>query len=98
MNDTLIDEAIVFLVDRGVVIPNRDAALELANDTAIDECITKMEDSIGGFHSFDGDDCCEDCSGWNGKSHRCECGNRRMYWEAGWDCTFKNMYVFPTAY
>ncbi len=22
-----------------------------------------------------------DCDGWDGKSHRCDCGNRRMYWD-----------------
>jgi chromosome segregation ATPase len=33
-----------------------------------------------GYISFDGDDYCEDCPGWDGFSHRCECGNRRMDW------------------
>ncbi len=23
---------------------------------------------------------CENCEGWDGRSHRCECGNRRMRW------------------
>lgn len=37
-----------------------------------------------GFVEFRGDDYCEDeCRGWDGESHRCECGNRRMDWE--WD-------------
>jgi chromosome segregation ATPase len=33
-----------------------------------------------GYISFDGDDNCDDCPGWDGFSHRCECGNRRMDW------------------
>jgi len=33
-----------------------------------------------GYISFHGDDNCEDCPGWDGFSHRCECGNRRMEW------------------
>ena len=24
---------------------------------------------------------CDDCEGWNGADNRCECGNRRVYWE-----------------
>lgn len=37
----------------------------------------------GGFTSFDGDEYCEDCAGWDGVSHRCDCGNRRVSW-ADW--------------
>lgn len=95
--EVLQDDAIEFLVKRGVVIPNRDAAVDLATDIAIEECITESK-SHGDMISFDGDEYCEECAGWDGESRRCECGNRRVYWEAGWDVTFKNMYVFPSVY
>lgn len=29
---------------------------------------------------FDGQNC-DECPGWDGLSRRCECGNRRVYWE-----------------
>ena len=38
--------------------------------------------------NFDGMNCNDykedhevDCDGWDGVSRRCECGNRRVYWE-----------------
>jgi hypothetical protein len=34
----------------------------------------------GGFVSFDGDEFCEGCRGWDGMSRRCDCGNRRVEW------------------
>ena len=44
----------------------------------------------GGYISFVGHNCNdwkdeeeEECPGWDGVSHRCECGNRRVYWD--WD-------------
>lgn len=31
---------------------------------------------------FDGNEYCSDeCRGWDGKSYRCDCGNRRVYWD-----------------
>jgi hypothetical protein len=33
------------------------------------------------YYSFDGDEWCEGCSGWDGESIRCDCGSRRVYWE-----------------
>jgi hypothetical protein len=34
----------------------------------------------GGYLPVYGNMWCEDCAGWDGESHRCECGNRRMCW------------------
>lgn len=40
-----------------------------------------------GYIDFDGQNCGdyrEDgfyCAGWDGSSRRCDCGNRRVYWE-----------------
>lgn len=39
-----------------------------------------------GYVNFDGQNC-DDwsdesfCAGWDGESRRCDCGNRRVYWE-----------------
>ena len=34
------------------------------------------------FISFCGQDGCSDeCEGWDGESRRCQCGNRRVYWD-----------------
>jgi len=30
---------------------------------------------------FDGKDCTRPCRGWDGESRRCDCGNRRVYWD-----------------
>jgi len=49
----------------------------------------------GGFHSFCGDDSCENCEGWDGSSHRCECGNRRVSWDSDGD--FTNMIIYGNA-
>ena len=35
------------------------------------------------FIDFDGQNCSGPCSGWDGESNRCECGNRRVDWS--WD-------------
>lgn len=35
----------------------------------------------GGYTEFDGSEYCEDCSGWDGISRRCQCDNRRVDWE-----------------
>jgi len=31
------------------------------------------------YIDFDGNNC-DDCVGWDGRSRRCECGNRRVSW------------------
>ena len=43
------------------------------------------------FWEFDGSDDCEDCSGWDGKDNRCNCGNRRVSWVLS-DC---KTFVYP---
>lgn len=27
---------------------------------------------------------CDECGSWDGRDRRCECGNRRCYWETTW--------------
>lgn len=52
--------------------------------------------------SFEGQNCNdfqdeEVCSGWDGLSHRCECGNRRVYWETYGDPE-TGFHAFALAY
>lgn len=54
---------------------------ELAEIAAIEE--SKMMDSKSITVYFDGMNCeevGENCSGWDGVSRRCGCGNRRVTW------------------
>jgi hypothetical protein len=48
--------------------------------------IEKAKASIDGHIGFEGFNCRDignDCKGWDGKSRRCDCGNRRVSWV--WD-------------
>lgn len=49
------------------------------------ENATKEAENSGDCIAFDDDGCDDFCSGWDGKSYRCSCGNRRLYW-----ATFQN--------
>lgn len=57
----------------------------------IDEVVKNLN---GGFVDFEGHNCEGPCAGWDGKSRRCECGNRRVLWQLGWD----NSFVYAEAF
>lgn len=60
-------------------------------------CAERVESiKAHGFTSFHGDDYCEDCSGWDGESRRCDCGNRRVSWS--YDGGIDNMYIYGEAW
>jgi hypothetical protein len=52
---------------------------------------------------FDGQNCADswdegaNCMGWDGESHRCDCGNRRVYWETSRNSEGK-FYAYAMAY
>ena len=46
-----------------------------------EQIIAEAMPAAGEFIGFEGMNCDDPCAGWDGKSHRCECGNRRVYWE-----------------
>jgi len=81
-NTTLEERAVTYLLARGkklgidFVLAD---AVYTANEIAFDETVrAKIEDARhGGCFGFDGNDCCR---GWDGKSSRCFCGNRRVSW------------------
>lgn len=39
------------------------------------------------WHDFAGKNCDGPCRGWDGVSRRCDCGNRRVYWDEHEDGT-----------
>jgi hypothetical protein len=49
---------------------------------------------LKGFYGSD--NCDDDCPGWDGRSKRCGCGNRRVHWEVADDFSFEKgeMYVY----
>lgn len=56
-----------------------DGALVLiANGFVVDD---KIEAAVAAGDVYVDDNICE-CETWDGESHRCSCGNRRMHWES----------------
>lgn len=99
LSDPLLAEAIAYLTAQGKKVGvdfTAETAVEDANNIAFEiEVQSKRED--GGPFSFGGDDCCENCDGWDGSSYRCNCGNRRVSWERGYAHSFKTPCVEAMA-
>jgi len=51
----------------------------LTEEAAIE---AKKDSMDGGLIDFDGQNCEDECGGWDGESRRCTCGNRRVGWSA----------------
>ena len=97
------DEAILWLLERGKKIGvdfSADDAIQCADGIAFDEEIARQIANLGEDEgiSFSGDDNCENCSGWDGSSRRCDCGNRRVGWERGYGHSFKTPSIYAEAY
>lgn len=95
----LLDKAIKWLQVRGKVYGmdfTVDDAIDYANEICFEEKIKEMN-SGGHYHEFGGDDNCENCKGWDGESHRCDCGNRRLYWAKDYSFSFdkSDNYIYP---
>lgn len=92
----LIQEAIIFLQERNQVL-GKDFTLEKAvmkaNKIRYNELVKEKLDSDEGPWECDG---CEECGTWDGCEGRCECGNRRVYWESYGD--FTDMRIYPESY
>jgi len=91
-----IAKAVAFLVERGQKLDidfEAQHAVSAANDLRFAELVKEVGE---GPHSFSGDCYCEDCSGWDGESRRCECGNRRVSWS--YEGNFENMYIYAEAF
>ena len=104
-HQALQDRAVQWLLGKGYTYGkefNALNAISVANDLAYEEEVNKRREDIkaseSAFIEFCGSDYCEDCSGWDGESHRCECGNRRVSWTtADWH-TFDHPSIFAEAY
>lgn len=96
----LFNAAVQYLVERKKV-PGKDFevdnAVHVANDVALEEEIERLGTTLD-FHDFSGSDSCEKCRGWDGKSHRCDCGNRRVSWVAGYYHSFEKPCAIAEAY
>ena len=107
----LIDEAVEWLQKRNKKLGvhfDYDNALEVANNLAFIEKVKEVQDDniifiekgiTDGFFIFHGNDNCKaSCRGWDGKSDRCDCGERRIEWDCDYsDDYFKNPTCFGRA-
>lgn len=97
-NEREADAALEWLHDRNIFNTPREYAYDTANRFRYDELVDEFI-RAGGVCGFNGDDnCADDCCGWDGESHRCDCGNRRMTWTEGCDTDYRNMYIYAEAY
>lgn len=94
-------KAVLWLQEKGKILGKDftvDEAIYRANCFAFDEA-KKEKEKMEGYIEFIGNDYCENCKGWDGKSGRCQCGNRRVSWSAGNTFSFENPSdIFPEAY
>lgn len=99
-------KAILYLISKGVEIDEEnmqiDMVIQEANEIAFDEAVKKKQKELSessGYVSFSGNCYCEDCCGWDGRSHRCACGNRRVNWVYdGSPDFFLNPMIYAEAY
>lgn len=59
--------------------------------------VEMFEVAMGGrdFVEIPGNENCSDCEGWNGVYRRCQCGNRRCYWEIYEAEKEEDCYLYP---
>jgi hypothetical protein len=98
----LTTEAIIWLSARGKTLGidyTLENAILIADDIAYQEEIIRMKRSLNGnTMEFDGQNCDGPCSGWDGESNRCSCGNRRVCWTQGYSHSFKSPEVRAEAH
>jgi hypothetical protein len=98
----LINEAIAYCIANGRIFGqdgfNIDTAISIANNIAFNLAVKKRENEIGeDYIDFNGQNCEDECGGWNPKDRRCECGNRRVSWIDDYS-DFRNMEIYAEAY
>ena len=100
--NVFINEAITYCLSNGRTFGDGlsiETAISIANDIAFNKEIAKRELEIGeDYVGFSGQNCEDECEGWNPQSHRCQCGNRRVSWSEGYSATFQDMYIYAEAY
>lgn len=97
-------EAVNWLMAKGKVYGKdfsaHDAVMladEIAGDEETARTVAELKLS-GGYIDFSGQNCMGPCEGWDGHSHRCQCGNRRMCWATHMGHSFKSPAVYGEAY
>lgn len=100
--NNLVNEAIAYCIANGRIFGSDgftvDSAIAIANDIAFNKEVKRREDEIGdGYTAFSGQNCEDECDGWNPKDRRCQCGNRRVSWTEDYS-DFKNMSIYAEAY
>ena len=98
----LVNEAIAFCLANGRTFGDGlsvETAVDIANDIAFQNEVEKREAEIGdGYIGFSGQNCEDECEGWNPQHRRCQCGNRRVSWADGYSSDFRNMEIYAEAY
>jgi len=95
----LFNEAVEFLIKNGKKMGadyQADTAIDAANEFAVEKLIKEYKEK-GDYIPFGGDGSCENCKGWKPGEHRCDCGNRRVYFETDSESTFKDPRVYAQA-
>jgi len=97
----LLNEAIKFCLDKGLEFGkdfNMERAIDVADDLAFQEEVKKRNEAIGfSYIGFSGQNCEDECAGWNPQDRRCECGNRRVSWTNEYS-DFRNMEIYAEAW
>jgi len=97
----LLNEAIKFCLGKGLEFGkdfNIENAIQVADDIAFQNEVEKRNKEIGGdYIGFSGQNCEDECAGWNPSDRRCECGNRRVAWINEYS-DFRNMEIYAEAY
>jgi hypothetical protein len=92
-----LEKAIVWLLARNLTLGTHftlENAVSIANDIRFEELVAEAQQADEYIY-FNGQNC-DDCSGWDGISHRCDCGNRRVCWYR--DGNFENMRIYGEAW
>lgn len=97
----LQEEAVIYLQEHGLKL-GKDFTLNNVVLTADNFAFTQEVNKVSGveFIPFIGNDTCEEtCQGWDGLSHRCDCGNRRVEWCSDfYSHSFKTPSIIAIAY
>lgn len=98
----LVNEAIAFCLANGRTFGDGlsvETAISIANDIAFQKEVKEREYEIGdGYIGFSGQNCEDECEGWNPQDRRCQCGNRRVSWTDGYSSDFRSMDIYAEAY
>jgi hypothetical protein len=97
----ILNQAIAYCLENGRTFSDGltvDNAIAIANDIAFNKEVAKREEEIGdNYIGFSGQNCEDECDGWNPKDRRCQCGNRRVSW-SDYYSDFRDMSIYAEAY